>query len=400
MTTVPIYRIKRDGTELPINSNELPESFYAPSFEIMLEGSPLTNDVVLDVQKVTYKDSVEKIDSFSFTLSNYDSQFGRPKYEPPSKEEYANLFEPGKKIKLSMGYVGALKLMLTGQITALEPNFPASGGLTLTVRGLNELHQFRTEQHTYAWKETRDSVIAAEIGSKSATRNKPGLGIKVCTSPDPNEKADEYVLMNNQYDIVFLMQRARRHNYEVVLHEEKKNKKEVRYLKFGPSDNKELPNYKLEWGKSLISFRPTLTTVKQVSEVVVIGWDRVKNKRIEVSVKRKDLKPKPKRAERKRLERLAQAFGNRREIITDLPVRNRREAKSRAKARLREIAKDMIKADGETVGLPNLRAGRKVEIDGIGDRFNGMYYVLETTHTIDNSGYKTRFKARREEGIA
>lgn len=400
MTTVPIYRIGRDGSELKPNSEVLPETFYVPAFRILLDGSPLPGDVVLDVQQVIYKDSVEKIDSFNFTLSNYDSQSRKPKYEPPSHKDYANLFDPGKEIRLFMGYAGARELMLTGQITTLEPDFPASGGLTLTVRGLNVLHQFRAEQHTYAWENKRDSDIAAEIGKRAPTRKRPGLGIEVRINPDADEKADEYVFMNNQYDIVFLMQRARRHNYEVVLHEEKKNGKEKRYLKFGPSGDTERPNYRLEWGKSLISFRPTLTTVNQVSEVVVIGWDRGRNRRIEESVNRKDLKPRPDRAERARLERLAEAFGNRREIITNEPVRNSREAKSRAKARLREIAKGMVKAEGETVGLPYLRAGRKVEITDVGERFSGMYYVTETTHTIGSGGYKTSFKARREEGIA
>jgi phage protein D len=63
---------------------------------------------------------------------------------------------------------------------------------------------------------------------------------------------------------------------------------------------------------------------------------------------------------------------------------------------LRDIRNGLIEANGETIGLPDLRAGRKVEIAGLGDRFSGIYYVMETTHTISESGYQTRFKARRE----
>jgi phage protein D len=92
-----------------------------------------------------------------------------------------------------------------------------------------------------------------------------------------------------------------------------------------------------------------------------------------------------------------QAFGSRREIITDQPVRSQREAEDRARRILRELHKGMVEASAETIGLPDLRAGRKVQIDGVGDRFSGQYYITESMHTINDGGYKTTFKARREE---
>ena len=49
---------------------------------------------------------------------------------------------------------------------------------------------------------------------------------------------------------------------------------------------------------------------------------------------------------------------------------------------------------GAVVGLPGLRAGTKVEIGGLGERFNANYYVTDTTHTIGASGYQTSFNAR------
>jgi hypothetical protein len=38
-----------------------------------------------------------------------------------------------------------------------------------------------------------------------------------------------------------------------------------------------------------------------------------------------------------------------------------------------------------------------VRIAGLGVRFSGEYFVTETTHTINDSGYITRFNARRED---
>jgi len=38
-----------------------------------------------------------------------------------------------------------------------------------------------------------------------------------------------------------------------------------------------------------------------------------------------------------------------------------------------------------------------VKVRGVGARFSGVYFVTESTHTIDEKGYSTRFKARREQ---
>ena len=34
---------------------------------------------------------------------------------------------------------------------------------------------------------------------------------------------------------------------------------------------------------------------------------------------------------------------------------------------------------------------------GVGARFSGLYFVTDTTHTIGNNGYLTKFNARRED---
>jgi phage protein D len=378
---------------------ELEQTFYVPTFKVEVERRELPAEVVRDVIEVSYHDNVDEIDSFDMTISNYHSQYHRPKYEPPFNDDYAGIFDPGQEIKLWMGYKGEEQLMLSGEITSLAPSFPSSGGLTLRVSGLNVLHRFRTTQHTYAWDEQRDSDIATEIGRNPVSEDRPGLGFEVRTAPRQDERAETYVFMDNQYDIVFLMQRARRHGYELVLREEDEETGQPAHLYFGPSEAGEIPTYKLEWGRSLISFRPTLSTANQVSEVIVRGWDRRNNEAIEGRASWQDLYPSGS-AERSKMDRLAQAFGNRREVVTNRPVHTADEANSLARSLLSDLFKDLVEADGETVGLPDLRAGRTVEIANLGERFSGVYYVLETTHTIGDSGYTTSFRARREEGLA
>ena len=68
-----------------------------------------------------------------------------------------------------------------------------------------------------------------------------------------------------------------------------------------------------------------------------------------------------------------------------------------AKAILLARSNDLVKASGTCVGLTDLRAGQRVRIAGLGARFSGEYFITDTTHTINDSGYITKFNGRREE---
>jgi phage protein D len=86
----------------------------------------------------------------------------------------------------------------------------------------------------------------------------------------------------------------------------------------------------------------------------------------------------------------------REEVVVEKPVHSAQEAKKVALGILKDRQKEMVKASASCVGLPALTAGTKVEIEGLGARFSGTYYVTSTTHTVGDSGYTTRFEARRE----
>jgi Bacteriophage probable baseplate hub protein len=84
------------------------------------------------------------------------------------------------------------------------------------------------------------------------------------------------------------------------------------------------------------------------------------------------------------------------EIVVDRPLQSEAEARMLATNQLRQIGEVLVEAKGKTVGLPDLRAGVKIEIKGLGKRFTGTYLVTGTTHSIGDSGYTTDFNARME----
>ena len=383
--------------------------FYVPRFEVRIEGVGLPDNVLRDVTQLTYKDNVKEIDSFELTVNNWDAAANDFKYVGAEtaatleSEPLHRLFEPcNKKVEVLMGYVDDLRVMVTGTFTTMDPNFPAGGAPTLTVRGLNVLHELRRKQYTTAWDEKTDSQIATEIaGLKDKETKKNRFPLPVETNPEAAgaEPRLTYVAQKNQYDIDFLLARARERDYVIVIQEaDPEVPGSVKRLYFGPSHGAMAPGlrnvtFELEWGKSLIDFKPTLTTARQVKSVTVNGWDRKAKQEIKETVTLDD----PKLNINKDLHEMLQKCDPREEHVVDEPVFTKDEARKRATAILLGQLKDMVKASGTTVGLPDLRAGKVVNIVGLGSRFSGSYFVTETTHTINASGYVTKFNARRED---
>jgi phage protein D len=238
----------------------------------------------------------------------------------------------------------------------------------------------------------RDSDVAKNIATlRDQGAKRFPLPIEIDANARNDEPELEYVSQENQYDIDFLLYRARTRGYVVYVNEQSETNPQ-RHLYFGPSHSNELDQtYELEWNTSLIDFKPTLTTANQVKSVTVNGWDRRRKRPISEKCDLSCLR------QNRDLDDLLEKCDPREEIVVNRPVFTRQVAKSLAKALLTDRHKELVKASGTTIGLPNLRAGRKVEISSLGSRYSGTYFVTESTHTFNNEGYITKFKARRED---
>jgi uncharacterized protein len=383
----------------------LGEDFYVPAFHVLIGGK--ANQVEnRDVLSLTYTDSLDEIDSFSMTVNDWDAETLKSKYSDTST------FNPGNDIEIWMGYYQSGKeesrRMLIGELTTLSPNFPSSGGPTLTVGGLNLFHRFRAKQITRPFLQKKDSEIAQvlveEIAKDINASRKSGPKIQLRIDPQDmmaNLKKEEkipYLLVNNQYPIRFLMERARRIGYELTLEEQPKGGDRTVTFHFRPSSDVKRKTYVLEWGKSLISFQPTLQIANQVADVTVRGWDPSGKKKFEEKATRAELTPNG-------IVSLSElgvgdaAVTQKREITVDKPIQSKGEAKELALKTLRQIAEETVTARAKTIGLPDLRAGTKVEIKNLGKRFSGTYLVTGTTHTSGDGGYTTDFTARMEKPL-
>ncbi len=399
--------------------------FYVPRFEISASGRSLDSGVVRDVLQVTYNDSTTEIDSFDVTVNNWDPERREFKYVGAEDSVMGDtathrLFNPGAgEFELKLGYGSELFTMMRGTTTSLEPSFPASGAATLTVRALNALHQLRSRQHRDRWPnarvaaaEVRMSRIARDIGER---RNEGGcrfpLPIRISDRAMRREPVLDSISQDNQFDIDFLLIEARKLGYVVYVAQEPRGRTIREVLYFGPPDERHpgVPDvrYELKWGISLIDFSPKLSTANQVSGVEIRGWNRGTNRAIRprVTTSESDLRRfgittnvdlLPLVQRRDTLGLPLGTCREREEVIVNEPQFTLQQAERRAAAQLTGRLQKLVEATGTTIGLPHLRAGQRVVIDDVGRRFRGIYFVDKTTHTINDSGYTTKFTAHRE----
>ncbi|WP_454698338.1 phage late control D family protein [Arthrobacter humicola] len=397
-----------------IELDEPGQPFYAPSFRVTLlgpapqnggrpgskkGGRPLPPEVVRDVIEVTYEDKINQVDSFSLVLNNWDAARLRPAYLGKDADPALwDLIQPGNELLLQMGYTGRksdLRVMTTGYITALDAEFPETGAPRLTIRGLNVLDRLRGKQFTWGWPANRaegitDSQIATDLARPpDNTAGRPGLGVAVRVDAQAAklEPVMPSMMMVNEYPIVFLMRRARARGYEVFLGRAADGMPE---LYFGPSRRINDRTYRLVWGQSLVSAKAAVQTAKQVKSVTVLGWDRATKKQIKGECTIDQAQGIPAQVREFALR------NGRDEVITDFPVRTNEMAKKHAEEVLQAQRLDQIVVDGAVVGLPDLRAGRSLELGGLGTVLNGRYFLTSTKHVLSEAGYRTTFSARLE----
>jgi phage protein D len=391
---MPDFLTLYDESTLPANRD-----FYAPGFEVRIDGVGLPRNVLRDVMEVTYHDDVNEIDGFELTVNNWDATARRCKYigsetaaqlgASDDASKLFTLFDPGgKTAELALGYVGSLQTMVRGAFTTVEPNFPESGPPVLTVRALNILQQLRSKKFSYAWTSKTPSDIALNFNSLrngSQPRLKTPWKVVVNSTAASAETTIDYVAQKDQYDVDFLLQLAHGQGYTLEADET------LQQLYFGPSQSSLPTNYQLEWGKGLMSFKPSLSTANQWQSVTVRGWDRQAQKVISETVDLNDPQIKKINSD---LHKMVQ---DRQQQVVDLPVFTAAEAKQRARALLMDRSNQIVKAHGKTVGLPALRAGTLVNIQGVGARLSGTYFVTKSTHTLGDNGYVTEFDCLRQD---
>jgi phage protein D/phage baseplate assembly protein gpV len=335
------------------------QSYFAPRFDVRISGITIAADVTQRVLSVTYEGSLDNADMFRVVIANPDNQFT----DSP-------LFSPGQDVELYMGYGADLTPMMLGEITTIEPDFPADGPPTITISGYDKSYRMRHAQSVpRQFKFMTDSLIVAEIAAENL------LVPVVDTSPWFHNS-----LTQTGTDFGFIKQLATNNLFDAYVYWDQL------YFQF-PVQTQAVV---LEWGQSLRSFAPRLSTATMSGLQVIRGYnEELATAIIGVAtgalVDLTGIVDRLGPAALDLLENLGRRWVHNQKITSPI------DALALGKALLQELLNGMYQGSGSCIGLPQLRAGSFIQVAGVGSQFSGSYRLRKVRHTIDDSGYLTEF---------
>jgi phage protein D len=343
----------------------------APESKLLINDAEIPPELKADVLEVTVLQHVEGPSSFDLSLNIVNPQNSQLRWIDDAR------VQPGNKLEIRLGYLDRFETLIVGEITALHAKYLNAQAAKLHVQGFDRLHRLRRGRKVRSFTAQKDSQIAATLaGDAGLTPDVQDTGVVF-----------DYVLQNNLSDLDFLLERARRIRYEVFVDGSK--------LVYRRVANHLSKVATLEYGISLKQFCPRLTTLAQVNELKVRAWSPA-NKQAVLGVARAGDDDSRMGGSQSGPQLAQAAFGNHTTAVVDMPLATQAEADQMAHALYNRIALDFVCGEGEAVGNTAIRAGRTIELRGLGRRFSGDYYVKTAEHRVSpKTGYTTRFKLAR-----
>ncbi len=341
-----------------------------PEVNLRINGNALSIDATSDLISVNVLEDVNAAGMFTFTLLSWDNKEMRVIWIDDDQ------FKEGNAVEVDMGYRDNMKTLFKGEITGLEPDFPHEQSPTLTVTGYDRRHRLMARRKTRTFLSMKDSEIAGQIAADWS----------LTPEVEDTRVTLDYVLQHNQTDFEFLQERARRIGHEMVVTD--------RVLHFRPRKSDGRAVLTLSRDVELLDFSARLTTMGQVEEVYVQGWSAKEKKDVVAKSRIGDERQMGGSASGPAATR--RAFSGTGGTAVNTPVLSQAEADQLAQGWFGEMALSYVEGYGKCIGEPDLRAGILVDIEGVGRRFSGSYYVTSTEHSYRPTvGYRTSFAVRR-----
>ena len=341
------------------------KNFYAPNYQILVDGKDIFREHLIEITNVSFDDLLDGADKFTFSIN-----------DPGVRWLDSDLFEPGNEVEIKMGYGDQRATMIIGEITSLSPNFPTDGTPQLTIDGSDLSTQFRMVCKGWSRENKRDSEVVAEIARNARHTLE--------TQIEQTEPEDlPVVQQDTETDYAFIKRLAGRNSFEFFIKE--------RTLYFQMPRREESEIVTLKYRTSLLSFNPEFNTANQRTVVRVEGGRDLRTGQPIVGIARRGSEEAREPGRRSGGEIVENLYGEVEERISDRPVYTQQEAVNLARSRLNRRAGRLITGRAECIGLPELRAGENIKLEGLGEKFSRKYYIDRTTHTISNSGYSTSF---------
>jgi phage protein D len=287
------------------------------------------------------------------------------------------VFDFGRTVDIELGDGSTTAPAFTGQITGIEGRFIEQRPPEILILAEDKLQGLRMNRRTRSFEDVSlDDVVETIAGEHSL-------------QAEIDIDSPQYKILSqvNQSDLALLRERARLIDAEVWVEGSK--------LYVQSRARKKVAALELTYKQRLHEFSVLADLAHQRTHVTVGGWDISAKEKLEVEVGQSTIQSEL-QGGMGGSQILNDAFGQRKETIAHLTPMSEEETRSLAETGYRTISRQFVTGKGLAEGDARLKAGSHVTINGVGDLFNGVYYVNSVHHMFaQDSGYKTRFTVER-----
>lgn len=279
----------------------------------------------------------------------------------------------GNTMQVKMGYADKKGLLFDGLITGYTLEYPSDGSPNIIVTAMDRSFLLMKSSHSSVWADMKDSDVVQQIAGK--------YGLSTDIDATTNTKSQiEQIGVSDYHFIRSLALDNDRHFYVSA---SKLYFKKPTVLS---------PVVTLKYGKNLRSFSLHVDVSGQVSEVKVRGYDVAKKQSVEANAS----KVTAIGSKASTGPSLASKISSNKVEIVYTQVASQAEAQSLATAMLERKARDLVNGIGTSIGLPEIKPGEMITIEGLGDGKFASYTlrITKATHRMDaQNGYLTHFEA-------
>ncbi len=334
-----------------------------PDLDVAVNGRSLkaSADVRRDLIEVTVQDDLDMSSVFTLKLHCWDDNKRLVTWADSDR------FALGRRVDISFGYVGAPLLpVVSGEITDLSVDFGAARAPVLTVTGRDYRHRLGRSKQSHPYEKMTNSQIASQVVQRN--------GLTPVVAPAGELPKDEE-LQSDETDLEFLTRLAGEKGYELLV--------EQRSVYFGPPrDTADVPIVLAVDNDQVTDFSASVSGATPVNAVQVSGTNAFEEPFVETLtlVELPGVLP-------------IDELDWRKVVCSEKPVSDASEALDVARAELDNYASRYLTGSGTCRGNPRLRAGKRVQLVGLGHRLSRVYRLTSVSHSFSTTGlYTTSFQ--------
>jgi uncharacterized protein involved in type VI secretion and phage assembly len=329
--------------------------------EVLVDGTTLDNKYVSQLLDLQVRDNLRLPDTAVVRMRDPDGTYID-----------SHPLQPGAALEIRMAAVEEVApvSLFTGEIVALEPEF-TEGQCIIAARAYDRGHRLNRNRRSRTFQNQTAEDMVKAIGQAAGL----SAGTVEATSA-----VHPFFQQSMETDWEFCWRLAAMFDFEFFVDDRKFS---FRKRKRGAVAAT------LNWGEELLSFKPRMSAVGQVSQVRVANHDP-KSRQDLVGVATSSQPATTAQAASTRNSVIGMLAGGS-VTVADRVVTSANEATKLAQGTLDRLSSSFVEAEGKAFGNPKVCAGATVKIDRVGS-FSGEYVLSQTTHTFrGGSGYTTSF---------